>query len=93
MPLYTAPVRDMQFILHELLKIDRYHDLMPGFAEATPDTVAAILESAAQISQEVLQPLNAVGDREGCRLEKGRVITPTGFKDAYQFVMRAAGPA
>lgn len=87
MPTYTAPVRDMQFILHELLKIDRYDDLIPGFAEATPDTVAAILEGAAQLSQEVLQPLNRVGDREGCRLEKGQVMTPTGFKDAYQAVI------
>ena len=80
MPSYTAPVRDMQFILQELLKIDRYNDVIPGFAEATPDTVAAILESAAQLSQEVLQPLNRVGDREGCRLEKGRVTTPTGLR-------------
>ncbi len=87
MPSYTAPVRDMQFTLHELLKIDRYNDLLPGFAEATPDTVAAILESAAQLSQEVLQPLNKVGDREGCRLENGEVITPTGFKEAYRAVI------
>ena len=87
MPSYTAPVRDMQFTLHELLKIDRYNDLLPGFAEATPDTVAAILESAAQLSQEVLQPLNKVGDREGCRLENGKVITPTGFKEAYRAVI------
>ena len=50
MPSYTAPVRDMQFILHELLKIDRYNDVMAGFAEATPDTVAAILDGAAQLS-------------------------------------------
>jgi hypothetical protein len=77
----------MQFILHELLKIDRYNDLLHGFAEATPDTVAAILESAAQLSQEVLQPLNKVGDREGCRLENGKVITPTGFKEAYRAVI------
>lgn len=83
MPNYTAPVRDMQFILHELLKIDRYNDVLAGFSEATPETVAAILEGAAQLSQEVLQPLNKVGDREGCRLEKGRVVTPPGFKEAY----------
>jgi len=87
MPSYTAPVRDMQFILQELLKIDRYNDVIPGFAEATPDTVAAILEGAAQLSQEVLQPLNRVGDREGCRLEKGSVTTPTGFKAAYDAVV------
>ncbi len=87
MPSYTAPVRDMQFILHELLKIDRYQDVISGFAEATPDTIAAILEGAAQLSQDVLQPLNQVGDREGCRLENGKVITPTGFKEAYATVV------
>jgi len=84
MPSYTAPVRDIQFILHELLKIDHYNGVLAGFDEATPETVAAILEGAAQISQEVLQPLNRVGDREGCRLENGKVTTPTGFKEAYK---------
>jgi len=84
MPSYTAPVRDIQFILHELLKIERYNGVLAGFDEATPETIAAILEGAAQISQEVLQPLNKVGDREGCRLENGKVTTPTGFKDAYK---------
>ena len=84
MPSYTAPVRDMQFILRELLKIDRYNDVLAGFADATPDTIAAILDGAAQVSQEILQPLNKVGDREGCRLENGKVTTPTGFKEAYK---------
>lgn len=84
MPSYTAPVRDIQFILHELLKIERYQGVLAGFDEATPETIAAILEGAAQLSQEVLQPLNKVGDREGCRLENGKVTTPTGFKDAYE---------
>ena len=84
MPSYTAPVRDIQFILHELLKIDHYNGVLAGFDEATPETIAAILEGAAQISQEVLQPLNRVGDREGCRLENGKVTTPAGFKEAYK---------
>jgi alkylation response protein AidB-like acyl-CoA dehydrogenase len=87
MPSYTAPVRDIQFILHELLKIERYQGVLAGFDEATPETVAAILEGAAQLSQEVLQPLNRVGDREGCRLENGKVLTPTGFKQAYDAVV------
>ncbi len=87
MPSYTAPLRDMQFILHELLKMDRYQNVLSGFNEATPDTVKAILEGAAQLSQEVLQPLNKVGDREGCRLEKGKVTTPSGFKEAYAAVI------
>ncbi|HHW78059.1 MAG TPA: acyl-CoA dehydrogenase [Xanthomonadaceae bacterium] len=87
MPSYTAPVRDMQFILHELLKIERYNDILAGFSEATPDTIAAILEGAAQLGEEVLQPLNKVGDREGCRLENGKVTTPAGFKEAYRAVV------
>lgn len=84
MPSYDAPVRDMQFILHELLKIERYQGVMAGFSEAPPDTVAAVLDGAARLSQEVLQPLNAVGDQEGCRLEQGVVHTPSGFKAAYR---------
>ena len=56
MPSYTAPVRDMQFILHQLLKIDRYQGVLAGFDEATPETVAAILEGAAQLSQECCNP-------------------------------------
>ncbi len=87
MPSYTAPVRDMRFILHELLKIERYNDILAGFSEATPDTIAAILEGAAQLGEEVLQPLNKVGDREGCRLENGKVTTPAGFKEAYRAVV------
>ncbi len=60
---------------------------MAGFSEATPDTIAAILEGAAQLGEEVLQPLNKVGDREGCRLENGKVTTPAGFKEAYRAVV------
>ena len=93
MPRYIAPVRDMQFILHELLKIDRYNEVLPGFSEATPDTVAAILEGAAQLSQEILHPLNQAGDREGCRLENGQVFTPSGFKDAYKAVVEGGWTA
>jgi acyl-CoA dehydrogenase len=73
----------MQFVLHELAGLDQVGKL-PGFEDATPDTVAAILEEAAKFATEVLDPLNAVGDREGARrLEDGSVKTPTGFKDAY----------
>ena len=86
MPTYTAPVRDMQFLLHDVLQIEKYSNL-PGFADASEDVVNAILEEGAKITQEVLQPLNIVGDQEGCTLKDGEVITPTGFKDAYkQFV-------
>lgn len=83
MPRYTAPVRDMQFILHDVLKISRY-DNLPGFSDTTPELVDQILETGAKFSEEVLFPLNRVGDEEGCtRNQDATVTTPTGFKDAY----------
>ncbi len=87
MSAYHAPIRDMQFVLTELAGMPQVATL-PGFEDATPDTVAAILEEAGKFATEVLDPLNAVGDREGSQwLEGGNVRTPAGFKDAYrQFV-------
>jgi acyl-CoA dehydrogenase len=84
MPTYKAPVEDVQFLLNDVFHMERYGN-MPGFADATPDVVAAILEEAAKFSEEVLQPLNRVGDLEGCkRQDDGSVITPKGFKEAYR---------
>ncbi len=81
MPTYTAPVKDMQFVLHELLKITDQD--VPGYEDLDADFTNAILEEAGKISSEVLQPLNVVGDKEGCVLENGVVRTPTGFKAAF----------
>jgi alkylation response protein AidB-like acyl-CoA dehydrogenase len=81
MPSYTAPVKDMQFVLHDVLNIG--HADIPGYAELDRDTTGAILEEAAKLSEGVLAPLNAVGDREGCTLENGVVRTPTGFAAAF----------
>ncbi|EFL87865.1 acyl-CoA dehydrogenase C-terminal domain-containing protein [Ahrensia sp. R2A130] len=87
MPTYTAPVQDSLFILNDVLNIERYNNL-PGFADATPDMLEAILGEAGKMSAEVLQPLNEVGDKEGCVWTEGdgfdnTVKTPTGFKEAY----------
>jgi 3-(methylsulfanyl)propanoyl-CoA dehydrogenase len=84
MPTYKAPVDDVMFLLSDVFHLDRYNNL-PGFAEATPDLVEAVLAEAAKFSEEVLTPLNRVGDKEGChRRDDGSVTTPTGFKDAYK---------
>jgi hypothetical protein len=84
MPAYKAPVEDALFLLNDVFQIERFANL-PGFAEASPDVVAAMLGTAARFCEEVLTPLNRVGDEEGCRRgDDGRVATPAGFKDAYR---------
>ncbi|MBR2574611.1 MAG: acyl-CoA dehydrogenase C-terminal domain-containing protein [Loktanella sp.] len=81
MPIYTAPVKDIQFVLHDLLKISEQD--IAGFDELDRDFTGAVVEEAGKVATAVLHPLNAVGDREGCVLENGVVRTPTGFKDAF----------
>src|SRR5580700_2597246 len=84
MATYKAPVDDVMFLLSDVFHIERYNNL-PGFADASPDLVEAILGEAAKFAQEVLAPLNRVGDTQGCtRHDDGRVTTPQGFKDAYK---------
>ncbi|EET48417.1 acyl-CoA dehydrogenase C-terminal domain-containing protein [Thalassobium sp. R2A62] len=88
MPSFTANTKDMQFVLHDLLKISEQD--IPGFSELDRDFTGAVLEEAGKISNEVLAPLNVVGDTEGCVLENGVVRTPTGFKEAFD-QMREGG--
>lgn len=82
MPSYTAPLKDMQFILHDVLNASEQD--IPGYEELDRDFTGAVIEEAGKLASEVLMPLNAVGDTEGCVLENGVVRTPTGFKDAFQ---------
>src|ERR1051325_4955366 len=84
MPSYKAPLEDVRFLLTDVFQIDRYNNL-PGFSDASPDVREAILTEAAKLSEEVLQPLNRIGDLEGCtRHDDGRVTTPKGFKEAFK---------
>ncbi len=82
MPSYTAPIKDLQFVLHDLLKVSEQD--IPGFSDLDRDFTNAVLEEAGKVSSEVLAPLNVVGDKEGCVLENGVVRTPTGFKEAFE---------
>ncbi len=84
MPTYKAPVDDVAFLLNDVFQIERFGNL-PGFSELSLETAAAILAEAAKLCEEVLQPLNMPGDREGCtRNPDGSVTTPKGFKAAYE---------
>ncbi len=83
MTTYIAPTLEMQFVLNELAGLDTVNTL-PGFEEATPDLVDAVLEEAARLASEVLAPLNKIGDIEGSKLIDGNVVVPQGFADAYR---------
>lgn len=84
MPVYRAPVQDTLFLLNDVLGVERYANL-PGFANATPDMIEAVLTEAGKFCEEVLFPINQSGDLEGCtRHDDGSVTTPKGFKEAYK---------
>jgi alkylation response protein AidB-like acyl-CoA dehydrogenase len=82
MPSYAAPVKDMQFLLHDMLKISEAD--IPGYSDLDRSFTEAVFDEAAKVAQDILTPLNAVGDVEGCKLENGVVRTPKGFKEAFK---------
>ncbi len=82
MPSYTAPVKDLQFVLHELLDVSKSD--IPGYDELEADFTGAVLEEAGKLASDVLAPINASGDVEGCTLANGKVTTPKGFKEAFE---------
>ena len=81
MPIYNAPVKDIQFLLHDVLKVSTSD--VPGYEDLEADFTSAVLEEAGKVARDVLAPLNASGDKEGCRLENGVVHTPKGFDKAF----------
>ncbi len=87
---YTPPLRDLDFVLHDVLRIAESD--VPGYSDLDRDFTAAILEEAGKIARDVLAPLNPVGDREGCTLENGIVRTPNGFRDAFDLVREGGWP-
>lgn len=93
MPTYNPPLKDMRFVLRDVLDFDQHYATLPGAEEATPDTVDAILEEGAKFARDVLSPLNSVGDTEGCTWSDGNVKTPTGFREAYKQYVDAGWPS
>ena len=94
MTTYRAPLRDMQFVLQDLLNIEKHYQSLPACEEVNQDLIDAVLGEASKFSEEVVAPLNAVGDQEGCSiLDNGEVRTPTGFREAYQQYVDAGWPS
>ena len=84
MAAYTPPLDDMAFVLHDVLAVQA--SATPGYADLDPGVTAAILDEAGKLARDVLAPLNAIGDRQGCRLENGAVRTPDGFAEAFDLL-------
>ena len=95
MPVYTPPLRDMQFVMHEVLGVTESLKALPAHQDLDADTLNAVLEEAGKFAAEVAQPLNRVGDEQGCQLDRTshEVKTPEGFKQAYQQYVQGGWPA
>ncbi|MEB3768191.1 acyl-CoA dehydrogenase C-terminal domain-containing protein [Acinetobacter sp. MD2] len=94
MPQYKAPLRDMQFVLHELFNAEQHYAALPAFQDiVNRELIDQYLEAAADFCENELSPLNAIGDREGCKWDNGVVTTPTGFKEAYQKYIELGFPS
>ncbi|MDC0736728.1 acyl-CoA dehydrogenase C-terminal domain-containing protein [Cognatishimia sp. SS12] len=90
MPIYNAPTDDLQFVLHDVLNISASD--VAGFADLDREFTQAILDEAGKLASDVLAPLNASGDQEGCGFENGVVTTPKGFKEAFERLKEGAWP-
>lgn len=92
MPSYKAPLDEIRFLLRDVHNVAQLAEL-PGYEEATPDMLFAVLEEGARLCEEVLAPLNQSGDAEGCHFDHGNVTTPAGFKEAYRAYKDGGWPA
>ena len=90
MSTYSAPIKDQQFILHEVLRLSQSN--IPGYSDQDRAFTEAVLNESGKLAHAVIAPLNAVGDREGCRWEAGTVHTPGGFKDAFEKLKSGGWP-
>ncbi len=90
---YKVPLRDIHFVLYDVLGFEQHYQNTPNCADASPDVVNAILEENAKFCENVLAPLNKVGDEQGCKWEDGLVTTPEGFKEAYRQYVEAGWPS
>jgi len=93
MPAYKAPLRDIRFVINELLESEKLYQTLPGYEEATEDLMSAIVEEGAKFAENVLSPLNQSGDEEGCHWHDGEVTTPAGFAEAYRQFVENGWPA
>ncbi len=95
MPSYTPPLRDQQFVLHEVFQVSAAYQSMPRFSEIDADTINAVLEEGGKFAAEVIFPINISGDTEGCKLDQAThaVTTPKGFKEAYAQYVQGGWPA
>lgn len=95
MPIYTPPMRDMQFVLNEVLKVTDDYQKMPSHSDIDAETIAAVLEEGGKFAAEVIFPLNQIGDEQGCNLNRDthEVKTPDGFKSAYTQYVQGGWPA
>ncbi len=94
MTTYKAPLRDMRFVMQDLLNFEKHYQSLPGCDEVNQELIDAILGEASKFSEDVIAPLNAIGDTAGCEmLEDGEVKTPPGFKEAYRQYIDAGWPS
>lgn len=93
MPTYKAPLRDISFVLNEVLDSEATYQSLPAYQEATSDLMSAIIEEGAKFAENVLSPLNQSGDEEGCSWSEDGVTTPAGFAEAYRQYVEGGWPA